>query len=416
MKNKFSKFCMRLAIFLAVFVIVLAPLDLTYADTLTDLQNQLKVLMNQKKQNTQAITAKQQQINDLKQQIDYVAGQINTTTSAISSTDSEITKTTQNVADLQTQIDKAQADIDAEQALMSKIIASWYTEGESGLLQLVLGSDNISEAITKEQYFDSVRQQVEVEIDKINTLKTDLATQKSQMDQKLTELSDLKNSQVDQKNYLQSRKTMKDRLLTDTASAVTDLQSEQAKADALISDLSSRITKIQKASVGTAGDLVSGVPESWYYQQGYGGGQPWSDYKMGYYATIGSYGCLLTSLTMIADYYGAHYTPATAADNSSFVHTWGSSDGALISTSIVNDSGSRRIDWNVVDSELASGHPVVLGVSLNGVDMGNSYGVSHFVVVTDKLSNGKYVMQDPLGTNRGYNKSWVQAMRIIRSN
>jgi hypothetical protein len=63
---------------------------------------------------------------------------------------------------------------------------------------------------------------------------------------------------------------------------------------------------------------------------------------------------------------------------------------------------------------LANGHPVIVGVAL-GIDMGNSYGVSHFVVIKPYSQNGNhYSMHDPLGGGRGYSISQVKAMRIIR--
>jgi peptidoglycan hydrolase CwlO-like protein len=412
MKFFFNKKINKVLVAIFILVGLLFPMNFASADALSDLQNQLNALKNQKTKNAAAITQKEQEIVQLQNQIKYVENQIGSTQNAIVSTTEQIANTEKNIVDLSGQIDTAQAKLDAQLKDMSKIIVSWYTEGQTGLVSAVLSSDNMSDAITKQEYYDSVRRQIKMEMERISAMKADLGAQKDDKSKQLAQLSDLKGSQVEQQSYLENRKNIKNELLTNSKSTITNLQDEQAKADAAIADLQSRIRKIQSASIGTGGDVVSGSPTGWYLKQGYNGDQPWSGYKMGYYATIGSYGCLLTSLTMIANFYGASYTPATAADRSSFVHTWGGSDGSLISTSIVNDGGSKSIDWNAVDNELANNRPVIVGVAL-GVNMGNSYGVSHFVVLTDKV-NGKYLMQDPIGTGRGYSKSQVKAYRVVR--
>jgi len=294
--------------------------------------------------------------------------------------------------------------------VMSNVIASWYMEGQSAFLDSVLSSDNLSEVVDKQQYYDSVRSQIQNEIDKINQMRADLTAQKDSQSTQLATLNQLQTSQENQKSYLEQRQTLKSQIYSDTQNTISSLNAEQEEANKMVATLQAKIDAIRAASVGAGGDVVSSSPESWYYQQT---DSRWASYKMGYYATIGAYGCLLTSLTMVANFYGRSYTPITAAENSSFVHTWGGSDGALISTSIVSDGKSQSINWSTVDDELANNHPVIVGVAL-GVDMGNSYGVSHFVVLTSKMSDGKYAMQDPLGQGRGYKKSQVKAMRIIR--
>ncbi|MFA6963379.1 MAG: C39 family peptidase [Patescibacteria group bacterium] len=409
MKRKtILKFAGRL---LAIILVAnfLLPVPITKADSLTDLQSQLNKLMQQKKQNTAAIAQKQQDINTLKQQIQTVDGQISSTTRAIGTTAEQIDSTSTTIADLKAQIEQEEASLNKEQDNLSSVLSSWYMEGDSSLLEAIFMSDNLSEMFNRSEYYESVRQQVEVAIERIDKAKDELNLQKGDQERKLAELSDLKNSQESQKNYLENRKDLKSSLLNNTTSAVSSLQTEQKNTDSLIADIQGRIDKIRAASVGAGGDLVSAVDSSWYFQQD---DSRWKNDKIGAYATIGEVGCLLTSLTMIAKYYGKNYDPPSAADASAFVRG-GRYDGSLISTPIVSDGHSQTIDWAVVDNELANNRPVVVGVAL-GVDMGNSYGVSHFVVVKSKIGTGKYAIHDPLGPGRGYMKSQVKAMRIIR--
>jgi len=400
-----------LIVCLISFNLAFCPTFFAYAATsITDLTAQKKALEQKAAKAAAEQAQKEKDAAALSAQISYVGNQITQTQSAIVSTDNQVASTQKKIAELGDSITTQEANLAAEQDTMDKVIASLYMEGDSGLLESLLSSNSISEAITNQQYYESIQQQVEGSIQRITKIKTDLSDQKDQKDKQLTDLTNLKISQVDQQKFLESRKVLKSELLSDTKSTVVALEAEQADAKAAIADLQARIDRIKAASVGAGGDLVSVTDASWYYRQT---DDRWASEKLGLYATIGDYGCLLTSLTMVAKFYGKNFTPLSAIDSSSFVRSWGKSDGALISTSMVSDGKSQPVDWTVIDSELAAGHPVIVGVAL-GVDMGNSYGVSHFVVIKSKLGTDKYAMHDPLGENRGYKKSQIKAMRIIR--
>jgi len=408
MQGQKLKFIQKTFVVIVSTAVLLMPIA-TFAATESQLKAQQDYYKQQAAAAAAAKAAKAAQAAQIAQDINYLDSQISETESAINATTAQISATQNTIAELESGIKTEEEKLAMEQDKMSSIISSWYMQGKSGFLEAVIGSSNISEVVDQQQYYDSVRGQLQNEIDKINQMKADLNQQKSDQTSQLVTLSDLQKSQEGQKNYLGERQTIKGQLYSNTQSAISSLTTEQANANKMVADLQAKIDSIRAASIGAGGDVVSSGAESWYLQQT---DSRWASDKMGYWATIGTYGCLLTSLSMVANFYGASYTPATAAQNSSFVHG-GSGDGALISTSIVSDGKSQSINWSTVDDELANNHPVIVGVAL-GIDMGNSYGVSHFVVLTSKMGDGKYAMQDPLGQGRGYRKSQVKAMRIIR--
>ena len=394
---------------IALFMLLLLTPSLIFADDISSLSSLKDYYANQaNKAKTQA-AQKKQEAAAIQTQITAVDSQITNANQSLDATSSQIDSTQDQIAELDKSIKDQNYQIGVEKDKLGGIISSWYMEGEDTLLEAVLSSSSVSDLVSKHSYYDSIKQQMEGEIERIGTIKAALEGNKAEQDSKLLSLSTLKKSQEDQKNYLQTRKDLKSALLNNTAKAIDTLIDEQKSNEAKVAELQGKIDKIRASSVGVGGDVVSSTDPSWYYRQN---DDRWSSYKIGNYSTIGLYGCLLTSLTMVADYYGGNYTPVTAAQNSSFVHG-GYYDGSLLSTSIVSDGGSQSINWDTVDSELAAGHPVIVGVSL-GIDMGNSYGVSHFVVIKSKIGPGKYAMHDPLGENRGYRKDQIKAMRIIR--
>lgn len=378
------------------------------AATITDLNNQKDYYTKQAEAARKAAALKAQQAAEIQTQISNVNNQISTTEQSLATTGSQIDQTQADIVSLEGQIGEQEDKLASEQDKMGKLISSWYMEGESGLLESVLSADTLTEVVNRQEYYESIRQQVETQIAAITEIRDNLNAEKAEKDQRLLELNGLKSSQTDQMSYLETRKVMKSRLLSDTNGAITDLKAEEQSAQAMVAQLQANIDKI-RALGHSGGQIVSSNDSGWYYSQL---DSRWSGIEMGNYATIGMYGCLITSLTMIANFYGSSITPEGAVAKSAFVHG-GRNDGALISTPIVSDGGSQAIDWDKVDDELSHGHPVVAGVAL-GVDMGNSYGVSHFVVIKSKIGTNKYAMHDPLGDGRGYNMSQVKAMRIVR--
>jgi len=406
-----------LTVCLISFNLAFFPSFFAYAATsITDLTAQKKALEEKAKQAAAAQAQKEKEAAAISGQIVYVENQITQTQGAIVSTDSQVAKTQDNIVQLSANIIDQEKNLASEQKTMDKVITSLYMEGDAGLLESLLSSNSISEAITNQQYYEAIQQQVEGSIQRITAIKNDLSNQKDQKDKQLTDLTSLKLSQVDQKKFLESRKVLKSELLSDTKNAVKTLETEQSDAKVAIAAIQQRINSIKAASVGAGGDLIS-TTSSFYYQQV---DPAWSGYVIGKYVTIGAVGCLITSLSMVAKFYGKNYTPATAADISAFDRSGSyNTDGRLLSTSIVDDGHNQAIDWTVVDDELANNHPVVVGVVLrdangNAINMGDSFGVTHYVVVIKKLADGKYGMLDPLGTGRGYYKKDVKATRIIR--
>ncbi|MFA5927409.1 MAG: C39 family peptidase [Patescibacteria group bacterium] len=379
------------------------------ASTLDDLIKQQKLNASIAESARKQREQKEKDAALVKNQIEYVSDKIDEAADAIESTQGQISSTEETIDELTDKIRAEEDNLAKENDRLKGVVSSWYMEGEDGFLISMISSDNLSQMVTQQQYYDSIRQQIDISMNKIQQLKDELQKQKGETTGQYMVLQGLKNNQLSQKNNLELQKRIKDRLLNDTKAMVSELSVEEEQARARVAELQSKIDQIKAASVGTGGDVISTSAEGWYLKQV---DDRWSDYKMGNYATIGLYGCLITSLAMIANYYGSNYTPVTAVQNSSFVRG-GRSDGALIQTSIVSDGGSVPIDWAKVDTELAASHPVVVGVAM-GVDMGNTYGVSHFVVLKSKMSDGRYAMQDPLGEGRGYRKSQIKAMRVVR--
>ncbi len=401
--TKYSSFYKSIAIFIAL-ALFLMP-SLAVAETLSELQRQKEAAAAEAQSARESAQNKQGDANYLSGQLNTLDYQISEAEYSLAITDAKVAETQANINDLNGKIDAKMADIEVEKDKMHEVVSSWYMEGDStGMMNSVLGSDSLSDLITQQEYYDSIKQQIQLKVEELDKLKAELEVQKAEQDQDMIELKKYQENQEIQKVGLENQTWTKRRLLNDTEDMIDELKDQEASASQKAASLQAKIDQIS-ATKSWGGDIVSSNDGSWYasqlwYPSTYLGSSPY---------TVAQYGCLITSLAMVAQYYGRGYSVPSAVNASSFNY-----GGYLLYTPIVSDGGSQSVNWSTIDSELASGHPVVVGVAL-GIDMGNNYGVSHFVVLKPYSKNGDtYGMHDPLGAGRGYSRNQVKAMRIIR--
>ncbi|MBN1666565.1 MAG: hypothetical protein JW862_05735 [Anaerolineales bacterium] len=127
----------------------------------------------------------------------------------------------------------------------------------------------------------------------------------------------------------------------------------------------------------------------------------WKDVKLGFdqQETIGTWGCLLTSMTMVANGFGFNETPATVNDK---MKSAGGFQGALIIPAVLPSvcpgviyKGYQPCENSPaplaqIDAALAAGMPVIVQV-----DWSPKAGLqTHWVVLYGK-EDGRYLMKDP---------------------
>lgn len=380
-----------------------------FAATLSDLNKQKQLLTQQAEEAKKAAEAKQAQAQELKVQLERVSNQISKTEAAITTTESQISQTGANIAELEAKIKIEEANLAAEKLKMADTVSSWYMENQSGLLAALIGADSISEAVDTHERYAAISDQIEGAQDRINQAKADLNNQKSDKERQLQALTSLQADQENQKKSLESSQNLKNRLLNNTTLAISDLKTRQQQAQTRIAEIDAKIRALSATSIW--GDqIVSSDDSGWYYTQTgnltHLGDSPY---------TVSQYGCLITSIAMVATYYGHRIGPSDIASNSAIF----SDDGYLIVSSPpgigVTVLPSQGVNWSVIDQEIEAGRPVIISIYLPSVGAVNRDGSSHFIVIKGR-SGSKYLMQDPIGSGRGYNISQARSMKLIQPN
>ena len=124
--------------------------------------------------------------------------------------------------------------------------------------------------------------------------------------------------------------------------------------------------------------------------------EKWKNVKLGNSSeTIGSWGCLLTSVTMMLNGIGHNETPETVNDK---MKRNGGFDRALFIPSVVpmvwsglSYRGFYTAPIHQIDAEVAAGKPVILQVDWNPKEQGVQ---THYMLVKEKKGND-YVIYDP---------------------
>jgi uncharacterized protein YvpB len=124
--------------------------------------------------------------------------------------------------------------------------------------------------------------------------------------------------------------------------------------------------------------------------------------------TIKDAGCLITSIAMIATYYGHSITPPGVVAKSSFDYSGSYQGSSGIGVSV---GSSVRVNWDTINSEINQGHPVIVSVKVSG-PVYNSDGSNHFIVIKG-FSGGKYLIHDPYWRTSSYDKDEVISMKIV---
>jgi peptidoglycan hydrolase CwlO-like protein len=377
------------------------------ADSLSDLNKLKQQLSQQVEDAKKQAQAKQTQADALKNQINKVSTQINQTESSINSLSSQISQTGKDIADLDGKIQDQMDKLATEKAKMSTLVSSWYMERQDGLLVTLLDTNNISEMVDREQSYNSTYQQLETISDNISKAKDDLNNKRNEKANQMSALDGLKSDQEAQKSNLEANKQIKNRLLNDTNGAITDLNQKQQQAQERIKAVDAQIRALTATRIW-GGQIVSSNDGGWYFTQTgnytHLGNSPY---------TVSQYGCLITSMAMVATYYGHNVSPSDIASNTALFDDNGYLQVNSPPGIGVNILPSRTVDWNVVDDEVSNDRPVIVSIYLPSVGAVNRDGSSHFIVIKGK-SNGKYLMHDPIGDGRGYNMSQVRSMKLVR--
>jgi len=270
-------------------------------------------------------------------------------------------------------------------------------------LEIFLKSDELSDFLNQTEYVTTLGEKVKDMLDALKKSKEQLEKQKKDLDSKKAQLEELNKKLGEQKELANSQKAAKQVLLDDTKGKEYKYQdllfNVRNQRNMILGDINklkkekeSEIARIAALAERPSGNLAS---TSWYFTQN---DPRWKDQMIGFSnSTIDDYGCAVAAIAMVFKYHGIDIDPGRLSKQPIFYYDlivwpkqWRYLD--LVKNSGHKSGGLTKDDWDVIDREIASGHPVMIFIRALGRNAG------HYVTVHSKDSKG-YIAHDPMMWN-----------------
>ncbi|MBX4205748.1 hypothetical protein KW795_00970 [Candidatus Microgenomates bacterium] len=353
----------------------------------------------------------QKLIDEYVQKISVLQGQANTLSNQIKQFDAQIkltelkiTQTQEQIEMLGGRIDQLEVSLDnLTEAFSSRAVETYKMARFGDNFAFIAGADDLSDAVARQHYLKKIQESDRDLMDRLQKAQNSYKEQKTQSEE-------LQQKLQEQKKVLASQKSAKNNLLTST-------KGDEKKYQELLSQAKSQLAAFSRfvSSQGGASILSNQTKcDGWgcYYNQR---DSQWGNIGMGGSSySVASYGCLVTSVSMIASHYGKNIKPSDVSVlSSAFVPGTGylNHSFSVNGVNVTINSASKSI----LDSELDAGRPVIAGL-YSGPD--------HFIVILRKEGD-KYVMYDPFLENGGqgtkyltdkYSVSNINSLRLVQFN
>lgn len=341
--------------------------------------------------------------------LEYLNTQISLTQIQISRTQAELKileKDLKNlgdrIADLNTSLD------DLSQILVRHVRGTYSQSRLNDPVYLFFTSKGFTEFINRYQYLKAVQNNDKKIMKAMEVSRQNYNIQKTLKEQKQQEVEKLDLLQKQQQTKLTNQQTEKQHLLELT-------KNDEKKYQELLQEAAKQTQAFRRfvTSQGGASILNNQTKcDGWgcYYNQR---DQEWGNQQLGISGlSTAEFGCLVTSVSMIASHYGKDVKPSDIAreptafwlESAYLLHNF-TTKGVKINITTVNSSR--------LDEELSAGRPVIVGL-YSGPD--------HFIVIKGKNDKG-YIMNDPFMENGNdkpfdekYKISDINSLRLVSFN
>lgn len=346
------------------------------------------------KDNQNAVSTQKIQLNSAQEAIDTLNAQIGVIQNGINIQNQQIDLTTQQINTVQAQVVQEIDQLKSKKADLNETIVAYYENGNNqSTLEALVGSNSLTDAIDKAKYMESISSNLTDQVNQVNKLIADLQNKQNDLQKQKTDLETQKGSLASQKANLASQQQTQQNLASNAQGTLNSLKSQQSAISVRLQQYA-----VIRGTSAWGTQIVSNARAPWYETQ-LGDYSPLgdsSDYN------VNNAGCYITSLAMVANFYGHNINVSNIASHSEYFSD-GNLQGWVPSAAYgLNVSGGQS--WSTVNQQIDAGKPVIARLQLGGG--------THFIVL-DGRSGDKYLMQDPLGTNRGYNISQVSDLRIV---
>ena len=213
------------------------------------LQDQIENLLNEN-----------QVKNDKKKSLEVAAGsleeKITLLNQEIANYEAQIKENEAEIKRLAKEILKKEAELEKQKEMLGNNIRAMYIEGDISTLEMLASSNNLSEFVDKQQYRDSVKNQISSTLKIINNLKFELRAEQEEV---ISRQKDIEK----QRTTVAQRRTEQKRILSLNESDRSRLDSEITKNSERVSKLRAEQARQNAALFGSGGGKIGGGGYLW---------------------------------------------------------------------------------------------------------------------------------------------------------
>ena len=244
MKNKMKGILRVLLIFAVVFYVSLALGKQNYAASLEE-EKKKQQEMQQELKNTQKYLKELEKLKgDTEAYIKELDVRLTQLTDNIFSLERDIDTTKADIEATKLDIIKAKAEVNAQYATMKLRIKYMYENGESSYLDMILGSENMGELLTRAEYLSQITAYDRAQLEKLKVAKEQLDAREASLVAKEAELEALLvETQEEQKAtevlIVAKKESMSgfDSQISEQEAAEKELQAELKAQKAIVAEL-----------------------------------------------------------------------------------------------------------------------------------------------------------------------------------
>lgn len=191
MKNKIKGILRIAVIFTVVLCVSLAFAKQNYADSIEDEKKKQEEMQNELKNTKEYLSELEKLKGDTQVYIKELDVRLNQLTDNIYKLEQDIDVINADIEVIKLEIVDAKADIDSQYAAMKLRIKYMYENGESSYLSMILGSQNMSELLTRAEYLSQITTYDRQQLDKLRKSKEELDAKEAALLAKESELQDM---------------------------------------------------------------------------------------------------------------------------------------------------------------------------------------------------------------------------------
>lgn len=256
---KFSKFRRILIVFVLLSLVLFG--NSAFAEDLDTLRQQQLQRNQELNAAKKAADEKMKEAQSLKNEVAVLDAGIAQIEAQIAITNNNIETTQKEIEATQTQIDQKQKELDTQKENLFETMRVMYETPQQSTVEIVIGSNSISEIVDRAQYVEALQYQIETTMNVIMQLKTELENKRNDLEKQKASLSDLKSQQQAQKRGLDSQKNQKNAMMSAAVDAQKAYESKVAEARKSLDQLNAQINALlgsNRVSYGhvNQGDII----------------------------------------------------------------------------------------------------------------------------------------------------------------